>query len=69
MQSIVHVSSKNEENSQLFDEFLGGKDAVLGESVCFISCDELMQWTPLMFPTILKQKTQDFQDLGFLLPE
>jgi hypothetical protein len=29
----VHFSSKNKENNQLFDEFLGGKGAVLGEAV------------------------------------
>jgi hypothetical protein len=56
MQGIVHFSFKNEKNNQLFDELLGGKEAVLGEAVCFMSCDELMLWFPLMLPTILKQK-------------
>jgi hypothetical protein len=41
----VHFSSKNEENNQLFDEFLDEKGAVLGEAVCFISRDESMQWS------------------------
>jgi hypothetical protein len=50
---IVHFSSKNEENNQLFDEFLGGKGAVLGETVRFISRDGLMQWSPLaLLPNI-----------------
>jgi hypothetical protein len=64
MQGIVHFSFKNEKNNQLFDELLGGKEVVLGEAVCFMSCDELMLWFPLMLPTILKQKIQDFLNLG-----
>jgi hypothetical protein len=55
VQKIVHFLSKNENNIQLFafleeccvslNEFLDGKGTVLGEAVCFISCDGLMQWS------------------------
>jgi len=33
----VHFSSKNKENSQLFDEFLGGKSAILCVSLFPVS--------------------------------